>query len=258
MEEYMKKNLLALLGIVLLTFTSIYSITQNTLASSKQQSIVKKISAGKDKNFNYYEFVKKDGSVNFVSEVNAKYPKTHLLPFIKDNNTGLNIKQKINDDGTIHVKYDGNPSLNDNFQNAVAAWNKLGVIKFKIVDDASATVDVHGNANAKEDANNPDYEKGNLGDTNNYVDYDSSTALADGTKMNYISKSDIVLYSGIAKASDNNKDHVIIHELGHALGFDDLYGQKDRGLVMFSTSQVGSILLNNLGACEKISLQHYY
>ncbi|TPR19543.1 hypothetical protein DY138_02560 [Apilactobacillus timberlakei] len=256
----MKKNLLALLAITFLAFVSIYNNNSNALATSKQQSIVKKISAGKDENFNYYEILKKDGSVNFVSEVNAKYPKTHLLPFIKDHNTGLNIKQKINNDGTIHVKYEGTAVLKANFTNAVSAWNKLGIIKFKIVgnDDSSASVIVNGNVNSKEDDANSDYSKDSLGDTNNYVDYDSSAYLSDGTKVNYISKSDIVLYSGIAKLSDNNKNHVIIHELGHALGFDDLYGQNDRGLIMFSTSSVGSKLLNNLGACEKISLQHYY
>ncbi|WP_105956780.1 zinc metalloprotease [Apilactobacillus quenuiae] len=238
----MKKKLLVLLSIMLLLFAPVYTTTQNVLANSKHQSTTKRV-------FN---------DRNYKGKVNDKNTSTSVLPFIKDYKTGLSIKQKINDDGTIHVRYDGNPSLIANFQTAIATWNKLGVIKFKIVDDSSAVVNVHGNLTSKEDNDNPYYIKGNLGDTNNYVDYNSLIVLSDGTKMNYISNSNIFLYSDVSKLSDNNKNHIIIHELGHALGFDDLYSQKDRGLMMFYNAQTGSTLLNKLGSDEKNSLKHYY
>lgn len=232
---------------------------KNNKKVSKSSNIGVKRLAGSDENFNYYEISQKDGTVNFLSEVNAKYPKTHLLPFIHDYQNGLAIKQKENYDGTINIKYNGNPSLLHNFKNAVQTWNQLGIIKFKVVNSFDkAQVNVYGNSSAAEDKNSSDYTEGRLGDSYNYVDYHSHAKLSDGTPVQYIAKTNVKIYSPILDESDNNKDHVIIHELGHALGFDDLSNDDDRALIMYGTSAVGSILLNNLNSCEKMSLQHYY
>ncbi|UQS84817.1 matrixin family metalloprotease [Apilactobacillus apisilvae] len=278
----MKKLLIVFLGLFCLSSLSFFNDNTSALAAKnkkvkqhkvkknvkkKTKSVIKnaneevgkKVSLGSDENFNYYRILQDDDNVKFISEVNAKYPNKHNLPFIKDYRTGLPIKQKLNNDGTVHINYSGNSELSDNFKNAIETWNDLNVIKFKVVSSSEhANVNVHGNYSLADDFSRSDYTQGRLGDADNYVDYNSDVSLKDGTKMKYISKTNVTLYSSLLNSSSNNQDHVMIHEIGHALGFDDLSSDADRGLIMYETSALGSVLLNKLDSCEKTSLKYFY
>ncbi|TPR16761.1 M57 family metalloprotease [Apilactobacillus timberlakei] len=267
----MKKTLFLVLGLSL--FASPIIINSNkTLASTNHlksnkgnhklygiNKLGKKRFIGKDETFNYYEKVKKDGTKDFIVEVNAKYPQKHTLPFIKDYRTGLFIKQKPYIDGTIRIKYKGSQRFIHNFEKAVHKWNSLGLIKLRIVNsDEDSEINILGNSSLSEDMKSSSYQKNSLGNTDNYVDYNSDTYLKDGTHMKYISQTNIRLYSILLKQSENNIDHVITHEIGHSLGFDDLYRDEDRGLIMYASSSVGAKLLNNIDSCERLTIQHFY